>query len=121
MIEFEYKGKLFHNPVEFVLNKLGGTWKIPILWNLNEKKMRYGELQRSLNGVSSKMLTMQLRELEQDGFIDRKVFPVIPPHTEYSITEKGERVIPLIKMMRDYGIKMLKEEGIEIKRTTIDD
>ncbi|MCB1189273.1 MAG: helix-turn-helix transcriptional regulator [Leptospiraceae bacterium] len=117
MPDFEYNGKLFHNPVEFVLHKIGGAWKIPILWRLNDSKMRYGELQRSLSKVTNKMLTTQLRELEKDGFIHRKVYPVIPPHTEYSITEKGKRTIPLIQMMREYGKELMKEEGIFSKVT----
>ncbi|MCB1180289.1 MAG: helix-turn-helix transcriptional regulator [Leptospiraceae bacterium] len=115
MPEFTYKGKKFHNPVEFVIYKLGGTWKIPILWRLRENKMRYNELQKSLEKITGKMLTSQLRELEADGFIHRKVYPVIPPHTEYSITEKGLRSLPLIQMMRKYGKELMEEEGIFVE------
>ncbi len=115
MPEFEYAGRKFHNPVEFLLYKVGGTWKIPILWRLRDKTMRYGELQKSLEKVTGKMLTSQLKELEKDGFIHRKVYPVIPPHTEYSITEKGKRLIPLIESMRKYGSELMKEDGIQIE------
>ena len=113
MSDFTYEGKLFHNPVEFVLHKIGGTWKMPILWRLREKSMRYGELKKSLSKVTDKMLATQLRELEKDGFINRVVYPVVPPHTEYSLTEKGKRAIPIIDVIRKYGLELMNEDGLE--------
>ena len=113
MSDFTFEGKLFHNPVEFVLYKIGGTWKMPILWRLHEKSMRYGELKKSLSKVTDKMLATQLRELEKDGFINRVVYPVVPPHTEYSLTEKGKRAIPIIDVVRKYGLNLMKEDGIK--------
>ena len=113
MSDFTFEGKLFHNPVEFVLYKIGGTWKMPILWRLHEKSMRYGELKKSLSKVTDKMLATQLRELEKDGFINRVVYPVVPPHTEYSLTEKGKRAIPIIDVIRKYGLNLMKEDGIK--------
>lgn len=113
MSDFTYEGKLFHNPVEFVLYKIGGTWKMPILWRLREKSMRYGELKKSLSKITDKMLATQLRELEKDGFINRVVYPVVPPHTEYSLTEKGKRAIPIIDVVRKYGLELMKEDGVE--------
>ena len=113
MPEFTYKGKLYYNPVEFALDRIGGTWKMPILWRLKDKVMRYSELKRSMKRISHKMLTTQLRELESDGLIKRKVYPVVPPKVEYSITAKGKRSIPVIKKIRNYGLELMKEEGIE--------
>ncbi|MFM7984404.1 MAG: winged helix-turn-helix transcriptional regulator [Candidatus Fonsibacter sp.] len=113
MSDFTYEGKVFHNPVEFVLHKIGGTWKMPILWRLHEKSMRYGELKKSLSKITDKMLATQLRELEKDGFINRVVYPVVPPHTEYSLTEKGKRAIPIIDVVRKYGLNLMKEDGIK--------
>lgn len=117
MSDFIFEGKLFHNPVEFVLHKIGGTWKMPILWRLKEKPMRYGELKKSLSKVTDKMLATQLRELEKDGFINRVVYPVVPPHTEYSLTEKGKHSIPVIEVIRSYGIELMKEDGIREKES----
>jgi len=74
--------------------------------------MRYSELKRSMPRISDKMLTTQLRELEEHGFIARKVYAQVPPKTEYSITEKGKETIPIIDVMREYGIKLMQEEGI---------
>ncbi len=113
MPEFLHNNKLYYNPVEFAIDKIGGTWKMPLLWRLKDKVMRYGELKKSTAHISDKMLTSQLRELEQNGFISRKVYPVVPPKVEYTITEKGKRVIPIIETIRNFGLELMKEEGIE--------
>lgn len=113
MPEFLYNGKLYYNPVEFALNFIGGTWKMPILWRLKDKVYRYGELKKSIRHISDKMLTSQLRELERDGLIHRKVYAVVPPKTEYSITEKGKLTIPIIETIRNFGLQMMELEGIE--------
>jgi DNA-binding HxlR family transcriptional regulator len=112
MPEFEYNEKTFQNPVEFVLDQLGGRWKIPILWRLKSKPWRYGELRKDLKQVTHKMLTQQLRELEEDGFIHREVFAVVPPKVEYSLTPKGQGAIPIIETLRTYGITLMEASGI---------
>ncbi|MGD1842975.1 MAG: winged helix-turn-helix transcriptional regulator [Thermonemataceae bacterium] len=66
--------------------------------------------------ISDKMLTSQLRELEADGFISRKVYAVVPPKTEYSITEKGKTTIPIINTIRDYGIELMAQEGLNVEK-----
>ena len=113
MPEFLHNNKLYYNPVEFALDKIGGTWKMPILWRLDKKIMRYSELKRSTPRISDKMLTSQLRELEANGFIQRKVYAVVPPKVEYSITEKGKKVIPIIETIRAFGLELMKENGIK--------
>jgi DNA-binding HxlR family transcriptional regulator len=113
MPEFLYKNKLYYNPVEFAMDRIGGTWKMPILWRLKDRIMRYSELKRSIPRITDKMLTSQLRELEAEGFIHRKVYAVVPPKVEYSITEKGRTSIPIIETIREYGQQLMDEEGIE--------
>jgi DNA-binding HxlR family transcriptional regulator len=81
----------------------GGKWKIPIIWRLKDGSNRYGELRRSFPKVTHKMLTKQLRELEEDEIITRKVYPEIPPKVEYSLTLLGESVIPVIDLLREWG------------------
>jgi DNA-binding HxlR family transcriptional regulator len=112
MPDFIYKGKVYYNPVQLVMEQIGGIWKMPILWRLQEQTLRYSEL-RKIPHISDKMLTTQLRELEADGYVYREVYPVVPPKTEYSLTEKGQRIIPLVNQIREYGLGMIKEEGIE--------
>lgn len=113
MPEFIYNGKLYYNPVEFAMDRIGGTWKMPILWRLKDKVMRYSELRKDIPHITDKMLTTQLRELEQEGFIERKVYPVVPPKVEYSITKKGLKAIPVIDTIRNYGLDLMKEMKIK--------
>ncbi|GAA4411124.1 helix-turn-helix domain-containing protein [Nibrella viscosa] len=115
MPDFIYNGKLYYNPVELAMDHIGGTWKMPILWRLNKQVMRYSELKKFLPHISHKMLTTQLRELEKQGFVSRKVYPVVPPHVEYSITDKGRRVIPIIEVIRTFGRELMAEAGIDEK------
>jgi len=103
--KFTFKEKSYNNPVELALDIVGGKWKMPILWRLKDGVWRYGELKRSLNRITHKMLTEQLRELENDGLVHRKVYPEIPPKVEYSLTDKGKTVIPVIEKLRDWGIR----------------
>ena len=114
MPDFIYNNKVYYNPVEFAMDRLGGTWKMPILWRLKDKIYRYGELKKSIKHISDKMLTTQLRELERDGFIHRKVYAVVPPKVEYSITEKGKTAIPIVDTIRNFGIQLMDLEGIDI-------
>lgn len=113
MPEFRYKNKLYYNPVEFAMDRIGGTWKMPILWRLQDRVMRYSELKRDIPRITDKMLTTQLRELEDEGFIHREVYPVVPPKVEYSMTEKGKTCIPIIETIRNYGLYLIREEGID--------
>ena len=114
MPDFTYAGKVYYNPVEFAMDRLGGTWKMPILWRLKDRVYRYSELKRSIAHISDKMLTTQLRELEADGFIHRKVYAVVPPKTEYSITERGNLAIPIVNTIREFGIQLMEIEGIDV-------
>lgn len=113
MPDFKYNNKVYYNPVEFAMDQIGGTWKMPILWRLQDKTLRYGELRKDIPHISEKMLTTQLRELEQDGLVSRTVYPVVPPKVEYTITEKGRRVMPIVQAIRELGLEFMKESGIE--------
>ncbi len=75
--------------------------------------MRYGELRKDIPHISDKMLTTQLRELEEDGYINRKVYAVVPPKTEYSLTDQGIEIIELITVIRNYGLKMMDKQGLK--------
>ncbi len=90
-------------PVEAALERIGGKWKGIALYHLLEGPKRYTELKRDVGNVSQRMLTKQLRELEKDGLIVRKVFPVVPPHVEYSLSKKGKTLEPILLALRDWG------------------
>lgn len=118
MPEFHHNGKLYYNPVEFAMDRIGGTWKMPILWRLKDRVMRYGELKKDIPHITDKMLTSQLRELEAEGFIDRKAFAVVPPKVEYSLTRRGKRAIVMIEAIREYGTELMREFKVEQQKAT---
>jgi DNA-binding HxlR family transcriptional regulator len=78
---------------------IGGRWKVPILWHLLGGTLRFSELKRALPQITQKMLTQQLRELERDGVVQRKVYPQVPPKVEYSVTERGASLKPVVEAM----------------------
>lgn len=90
-------------PVEVTLLLLSNKWTILILRDLFTGTKRFGELKKSLNGVSQKVLTANLRSLEEKGIIEREVFPEVPPHVEYRLTDLGKTLDPIIKSMHDWG------------------
>jgi len=92
-------------PVEATLEIIGGKWKGVILYHLLEKTYRFGELKRAMPGITQRMLTKQLRELETDGIVHRKVYAEVPPRVEYSLTTVGESLRDVMMMMRDWGRK----------------
>ena len=100
-------------PVETTLEMIGGKYKALILWHLSNGKLRFSELKKAIPHATPKMLTQQLRELESDDLIHREVFPVIPPKVEYSLTETGESLIPVLIAMRDWGACYLRNKNME--------
>jgi DNA-binding HxlR family transcriptional regulator len=90
-------------PAETTLDVIGGRWKVPILWHLFKGTLRFSELRRGLEGITQKMLTQQLRELESDGIVNRKVYPQVPPKVEYSLTGEGQSLKPVVEAMCKWG------------------
>lgn len=99
----KYAEKEYNCAMELVLDRVGGKWKGLILWNLGEGACRFNALRRRFSGLSQKMLTQQLRELEQDGLILRSVLGQVPPHVEYSLSEPGRAFLPLLHAMNQWG------------------
>ena len=96
-------------PVFTTLDIIGGKWKVLILYHLNTETRRFNELQRLLGGITQRMLTLQLRELEQDGIVHREVYPQVPPKVEYSLTEFGLTLMPVIQAMHRWGVEYAAE------------
>ena len=91
-------------PVETTLLMISDKWKALILRDLLNGTMRFGELRRSVGNVSKKVLTSNLRQMERDGLVHRKVYAEVPPRVEYSLTETGKSLRPVIEAMRDWGV-----------------
>ena len=99
----------FSCPVDATISLIGGKYKAVILWHLRDATLRYSELHRRVPKATDKMLAQQLRELERDGLVDRKVYPIVPPKTEYSLTEQGATLIPVLDAMCQWGEDYLRD------------
>jgi len=97
-------------PVEATIQLIGGKYKAVILWHLMGETLRYNEIHKRMPRATDKMLTQQLRELERDGLVVRKVYPVVPPKTEYSLTEFGRSLAPILDAMCEWGQGYLEQQ-----------
>lgn len=102
------KDELPECPVATTVQLIGSKWKLLILRNLLERPWRFNELKRSLDGISQKVLTDSLRSMEEDGIITRTVYPEVPPHVEYALSEVGETMRPILMAMREWGMEYKK-------------
>ncbi len=97
------KDELPECPVATTVSLIGSKWKLLILRNLLVRPWRFNELKNNLEGISQKVLTDSLRSMEEDGIITRTVYPEVPPHVEYALSELGESMRPIIKSMEEFG------------------
>ena len=96
-------------PVLYVMSILGQRWKLPILWHLaDEGTLRYNELKRGIPLITNIMLTQALRDLESASLVERKELGTIPPHVEYSLTERGKTLIPILNMIHEWGADQME-------------
>lgn len=101
-------------PVDATLRMIGGKYKALILWHLIDGALRHGELHRLMPQATPKMLTQQLRELEADNLLTRTIYPVVPPKVEYSLTDFGRSLKPVLAGMYDWGSGYMRDNGHEI-------
>ena len=97
-------------PVEATIKLIGGKYKAVILWHLMNQTLRYSEIHKRVSNATDKMLNQQLREMERDGLINRKVYPVVPPKTEYSLTDFGRTLSPILDAMCKWGNDYLEDK-----------
>ena len=108
---YEVDGHLFHCGTNATLHFISGKWKSVIIWYLRNGKKRYSEFNSHIPDITDKMLSLQLKALEQDGMVSRKVYPVVPPKVEYELTEDGETLIPIVEAIAKWGRNKAENEG----------
>jgi DNA-binding HxlR family transcriptional regulator len=105
------KTRTYNCPVEAAIDVIGGKWKALILWWLHQRTWRFAELRRQISGITEKMLTQQLRELEADGIVARRVYPTVPPRVEYSLTDYGRSLKRALRAICDWGREHMERIG----------
>jgi DNA-binding HxlR family transcriptional regulator len=103
----QFKNTKYQCSMELTLALIGGKWKSLILWRLGDNTLRFSELRKSMPQVTQKMLTQQLRELEEDGLVRRHVYTQVPPRVEYSLTEAGKSILPILNSMCEWGLQYI--------------
>jgi DNA-binding HxlR family transcriptional regulator len=106
-------------PVDVTLDMIGGKYKSLILWHLIDVTLRFGELRRLIAQATPKMLTQQLRELEEDGLLIRTVYPVVPPKVEYALSDLGLSIKPILIAMYNWGADYMSQSGLKISCSMI--
>lgn len=108
-MQVQFRNTHYHCSMELTLDLIGGKWKSLILWRLGSNTLRFSELQKSMPQVTQKMLTQQLRELEEDGLVHRHVYTQVPPKVEYSLTEAGKSILPLLESMCHWALQYINQ------------
>jgi len=98
-------------PVRAALDVLTGRWKPSILWEIKDRTRRFSDLQYTLSGISAQALTVQLRQLETDGIVERTIYPEIPPRVEYRLTDHGQSLAAVMDELENWGTKHLERQG----------
>ncbi|MDP2789344.1 MAG: helix-turn-helix domain-containing protein [bacterium] len=111
----EYKilmnGKVFHCALDVTMDYIGGKWKTVVLWYLRKEPRRFSQLKRSIPEITEKMLSLQLKKLEHDGIIKRKVYAEVPPRVEYFLTKEGKTLLPALEALALWGRNRGKKFG----------
>lgn len=98
--------------VDYAFQRIGGKHKGRILWHLRGGKLRYGQLRKIITGITPKMLTQVLREMEADDLVVRTVYLEVPPRVEYKLTESGRELLPFIDLLKEWGARQMVQRGI---------
>lgn len=109
---FEIGDKTYHCALDVTMDYIGGKWKTVVLWYLRNKTMRFGELRRQIPDLTEKMLSIQLKKLEEDGLVKREVFAEVPLRVEYSLTEFGKTLVPVLEAIAKWGRNLGETEGV---------
>lgn len=105
------RGKEYHCALDVTMSFIGGKWKVVVLWYLRKEKKRFNELKKHIPDITEKMLSLQLKALEEDGIVRRTVYAEVPPRVEYELTEFGQTLIPALEEIARWGRELGQREG----------
>ena len=108
---FVLDGKEYHCAMDVTMDFIGGKWKTVVLWYLRKDKKRFSELRKLIPNITEKMLSLQLKGLENDGLVGRKIYPQVPPKVEYFLTEFGKSLIPMLEEIAKWGRDLAQSRG----------
>ena len=114
----DYRSRNMECPIRLALDRIADKWTVLIVVSLMQETKRFGELRKDIEGISQKSLTQTLRGMERDGLVNREIYPVIPPKVEYSLTESGRSLIPILLDIRDWS--QINADGILLSRREYD-
>ena len=117
-LEIKMNGRIYHCALDITMDYIGGKWKTVVLWYLRDDKKRFGELKKQIPQITEKMLSLQLKELEKDGIIGRKVYAEVPPKVEYFLTPEGKTLLPILEELAKWGKVKGRKHGVvqEVKK-----
>ena len=117
-VGIKLNGKIYHCALDVTMEYIGGKWKTVVLWYLRKDTRRFKDLKKLIPGITEKMLSLQLRQLEKDGIINRTVFAEVPPRVEYCLTQQGKTLLPILEELGKWGRWKSKVAGDmqEVKR-----
>jgi DNA-binding HxlR family transcriptional regulator len=113
------RGGKFHCAMDITIHFIGGKWKTVVLWYLKNDKKRFGELKKLIPDITEKMLSLQLKTLEEDGIVTRTIYPEVPPRVEYEMTDFGRTLIPILEEIARWGRTIGEKEGEVVAASTI--
>jgi DNA-binding HxlR family transcriptional regulator len=108
---FLLEGKEYHCAMDITMHFIGGKWKTVVLWYLRKEKKRFSELRRLIPNITEKMLSLQLKDLERDGIVGRKIYPEVPPKVEYFLTDFGKSLIPMLEEIARWVRSLAEKKG----------
>lgn len=111
-------GREFHCAMDVTMSFIGGKWKTIVLWYLRKEKKRFSELRKLIPNITEKMLSLQLKELERDGIVSRKVYAQVPPKVEYFLTDFGKSMIPMLEEIARWGRHLAVSKGKWVGKET---
>jgi DNA-binding HxlR family transcriptional regulator len=118
---FLLEGKEYHCAMDITMHYIGGKWKTVVLWYLRKERKRFSELRRLIPNITEKMLSLQLKDLERDGIVGRKIYPEVPPKVEYFLTDFGKSLIPMLEEIALWGrnLAQSKAKMVDAKKKSL--